>query len=59
MLSHREITSDRAVSREALAFADVATYVLIGFSIAFFLIMTHSDLAVASREVKPLGARRD
>jgi hypothetical protein len=41
---------------EALAFAaDAATYVLIGFSIAFFLIVTHSDLAVASQEMKPLG----
>ncbi|HEX4808118.1 MAG TPA: hypothetical protein VH325_04265, partial [Bryobacteraceae bacterium] len=28
---------------------------LIGISIVFFLIMTHSDLAIASQEVKPLG----
>ena len=39
-----------------LAFAaDAVTYVLIGISIVFFLIMTHLHLAVASQEVKPLG----
>jgi hypothetical protein len=42
--------SDRAVCSEALAFAaDAATRVLIGVSIAFFLIMTHLDLAVTLR----------
>ena len=35
---------DKAVSCESLAFAaDAATHMLIGFLIAFFLTMTHSD----------------
>ncbi len=34
---------------------DAATYVLIGISIVFFLIMVHSDFAVAYQEMKPLG----
>ena len=53
---HRRISSDWAVCSEALAFAaDAAIYVLIGISRVFFLIMTHSDLAVASQEIKPAG----
>jgi hypothetical protein len=38
---------------------DAATYVPIGFSIALFSIMTHSDFTVAAQEMKPLAARRD
>jgi hypothetical protein len=43
---YRGINSDRTVISEALAFAeDAVTYELIGFSIAFFLTMTHSHFA--------------
>jgi hypothetical protein len=54
--AERRVTLDRAVCSEPLAFAaDAATYVLIGISIAFLLIMTHSDLAVAAQEMRRSG----
>jgi len=51
----RRISLEWAVCSGALALAaDAATYALIGISIAFSSTTTHSDLAVASQEMKPL-----